>query len=87
MRNLNKDTTSESHNDFLIYSKLKPYIKDELVIPKHRIPYFNYKKYSNINAVNTYMLIIYKELNQKISENLHMNFDKIIELDKDNFFL
>ena len=87
IRNLNKNTTSLDHSDFLIYSKLKPYIKDELIIPKHRIPYFNYRKYSNINAVNTYMLIVYKEINQKIAVNLHLNFDKIVELDKDNFFL
>ena len=87
IRNLNKNTTSLDHSDFLIYSKLKPYIKDELIIPKHRIPYFNYRKYSNINAVNTYMLIVYKEITQKIAVNLHLNFDKIVELDKDNFFL
>jgi len=87
VRNFNVDTISTDHNDFLIYSKLKPYIKDELVIPKHRIPYFNYKKYSNINAVNTYMLIIYKDINKNIAENLHTNFDKIIELDKENFFI
>jgi hypothetical protein len=87
IRNLNINSKSEDHVDFLIYSKLKPYIKDELIIPKHRIPYFNYKKYSNINAVNTYMLIIYKSINQQIAKNLHMNFDKIIDLDKENFFL
>lgn len=87
IRNFNKDTKEEDHIDFMIYSRLKPYIKDELIIPKHRIPYFNYKKYSNINAVNTYMLIIYDSINIKVAENLHMNFDKIIELDNDNFFL
>ena len=65
---------------------LKPFIKDELIIPKHRIPYFNYRKYSNINAVNTYMLVIYNKINSKVAENLHYNFDKIIELDKENFF-
>lgn len=87
MRNYNQTTTFNLHTDFLIYSKLKPYIKDELIIPKHRIPYFNYKKYSNINAVNTYMLIVYKEINKKVAQNLHINFDKIIELDKENFFI
>jgi len=87
IRNLNKDSSSTDHSDFLIYSQLKPYIKDELVIPKHRIPYFNYKKYSNINAVNTYMLIVYKNIDNKITKNLHNNFDKIIELDNNNFFL
>ena len=85
-RNYNPESKSEDHLDFLIYSKLKPYIKDELVIPKHRIPYFNYKKYSHINAVNTYMLIVYKNLDKNVADNLHLNFDKIVELDKDNFF-
>jgi hypothetical protein len=87
IRNYNKDTNDDDHKDFIIYSKLKPYIKDELIIPKHRIPYFNYKKYSNINAVNTYMLIIYDSINTKVADNLHLNFDKIIELDNNNFFL
>jgi hypothetical protein len=87
IRNLNIDTTPPEHSDFLIYSKLKPYIKDELIIPKHRISYFNYKKYSNINAVNTYMLIIYKNANITILNNIHTNFDKIIELDKSNYFV
>ena len=86
VRNYNSDTHSDTHTDFLIYSKLKPFIKDELIIPKHRIPYFNYRKYSNINAVNTYMLIVYNKINPKVAENLHYNFDKIIELDKENFF-
>ena len=87
VRNYNIDSTENDHKDFIIYSKLKKYIKDELVIPKHRIPYFNYKKYSNINAVNTYMLIIYDSINKLVAENLHLNFNKIIELDKNNFFL
>ena len=87
VRNYNKDTVESEHTDFQIYSKLKPFIKDELIIPKHRIPYFNYRKYSNINAVNTYMLIVYNNINKKVAENLHLNFDKIISLDKDNFFI
>ena len=86
-RNYNKETTPELHTDFQIYSLLKPYIKDELIIPKHRIPYFNYKKYSHINAVNTYMLIVYNSINNEISSNLHNNFTKIIDLDNVNFFI
>jgi hypothetical protein len=86
IRNYNKDTNQSDHDDFAIYSRLKPYIKDELIIPKHRIPYFNYRKYSNINAVNTYMLIIYKNLDESITNNLHLNFDKIIKLDSENYF-
>ncbi len=86
VRNFNFETSYISHQDFQIYSLLKPYIKDELVIPKHRIPYFNYKKYSNINAVNTYMLIVYNNINSNISRVLHQNFDSIIDLDKKNYF-
>jgi hypothetical protein len=85
-RNYNLNTTSSDHEDFKIYSKLKPYIKDELVIPKHRIPYFNYRKFSNISAVNTYMLLVYKNVELNVSANLHNNFDKIVELDKEHFF-
>jgi hypothetical protein len=85
-RNYNLETLQTDHMDFQIYCKLKPYIKDELMIPKHRIPYFNYRRYSNINAVNTYMLIIYKDIDATISDNLHKNFDKIVTLDKENFF-
>lgn len=86
IRNSNKDTNSSQHTDFQIYSKLKPFIKDELIIPKHRIPYFNYKKFSYINAVNTYMLIVYNNINKNIADSLHNNFTKIIELDGSNFY-
>lgn len=86
VRNHNKDTKPEEHIDFQIYSIIKPYIKDELIVPKHRIPYFNYKKYSHISAVNTYMLIVYNTINENVKKNLHYNFDRIIELDKNNFF-
>lgn len=86
IRNSNSETNEMNHSDFQTYSKLKPYIKDELIIPKHRIPYFNYRKYSNINAVNTYMLIIYNKLNKPTADSLHANFSKILDLDKTNFF-
>jgi len=79
-RNYNKDTGYKIHEDFKIYSLLKPYIKDELIIPKHVISYFNYRKYSYINSVNTYMLIVYNDLSPEKSRKLHDNFDKIIEL-------
>ena len=85
-RNYNKDTKDDVHSDFKIYQKLKPYIKDELIIPKHRIPYFNYKKYSYINAVNTYMLIVYNNIPADIAENLSANFDQIMKLDLNNHF-
>jgi hypothetical protein len=87
VRKVNIDSNPEDHIDFQIYSILKPYIKDELIIPKHRIPYFNYKKYSHISAVNTYMLIVYKDcIHKNVKKNLHTNFDRIIELNKSNFF-
>ena len=79
-RNYNKDTEQSIHDDFKIYSILKPYIKDELVIPKHVISYFNYRKYSYINSVNTYMLIVYNKLDKIQAEKLHDNFDKIVEM-------
>ena len=81
------NTIAEQHDDHKIYSILKPFIKDEIIIPKSRIPYFNYKKYSNINAVNTYMLLVYNSLNKNIADKLSKNFDKIIALDKNNFFI
>lgn len=79
-RNYNKESKEENHLDFKIYSSLKKYIKDELIIPKHVISYFNYRKFSHINSVNTYMLIVYNNLSFEKSEKLHKNFDKIMEL-------
>ena len=32
------------------------------------------------------MLIVYNKINKKVAENLHLNFDQIVELDKDNFY-
>jgi hypothetical protein len=88
-RNYNINSIKELHKDFNIYYLLKDYIMDEIVIPKHRIPYFNYRKYCYINAVNTYMLIVYNKNNINISDiiDLHNNFDKIIELDNINYYL
>jgi hypothetical protein len=85
IRNFNKDTCVDEHKDYQAYSLLKPYIKDEILIPKHRIPYFNYKHYKPIYARDTYMLILYKNLDN--NTNLHKVFDIIIELDKTNYFI
>jgi len=71
-------------NDYPIYALLKPYIKDELIIPKGRIPYFNYRHNKHIFASDTYMLIVYKQIQYK---DFHRVFDKIIELDKTDFFI
>ena len=35
----------------------------------------------------TYMLIVYNKINENVAHNLHLNFDRIIELDKNNFFI
>jgi len=74
----------EKFDDYPIYALLKPYIKDELIIPKNRIPYFNYRHYKPINARDTYMLIVYKNIQFK---DFHIVFDKIMELDKTDFFI
>jgi len=85
LRNNNKNMYAEDFDDYPIYSLLKPFIKDELIIPKKKIPYFNYRHYKPINAVDTYMLIVYKDL-LPIYHSFHEVFDKIIILDKSNYF-
>ena len=82
-RNLNKNTLPEIHKDYPAYYLLKPYIKDELYIPKTVISYFNYRHYKPINASNTYMLIVYCNIS---NTNFHTVFSKIIDLDKNNYF-
>ena len=85
IRNYNKNTFPEDHNDYPIYSLLKPYIKDELIIPKNKIPYFNYRYYKPINASNTYMLIVYKNLSDEFKK-FHNVFDQILVLNTTNYF-
>jgi hypothetical protein len=87
-RNINTNITDISeYDDYLIYYLLKPYIKDELIIPKYRIPYFNYRLNKYIYAVDTYMLIIYNENDKDKFSKLHNIFDLIIDLDKNNYFI
>ena len=86
-RNYNKDSNIEVHNDFKLYYLLKPYIKDELVIPKFRIPYFNHRLDTYIYAVNTYMLFVYNKINEIYVKDIHNVFSKIIELDKKDYFI
>lgn len=83
-RNYKTDRDINGFSDYPIYELLKPYIKDELIIPKNRIPYFNFRHNKYINARDTYMLIVYKDIQFK---NFHIVFDKIIELDKTDFFI
>jgi hypothetical protein len=82
-RNLNKNTSPDTHKDYPIYQLLKPYIKDELFIPKNRISYFNYRQYKQIFAVDTYIIIVYNNISNTM---FHTIFNNIIELDKSNYF-
>jgi hypothetical protein len=86
-RNNNNNTNILEYNDYLIYYLLKSYIKDELIIPKYRIPYFNYRLNKYIYAVDTYMLIIYNDNDKDKFIKLHNIFDLIIDLDKNNYFI
>jgi hypothetical protein len=72
----NKDRKKDEFKDYYSYSNLKPYIKRELIIPKNRIPYFNYKKNKYIYAVNTYLLLIH---NNNIDKSYEPILDKINE--------
>ena len=83
-RNYQEGREGCNFDDYPIYALLKPYIKDELIIPKNRIPYFNYRHNKPIYARDTYMLIVYKDIQYK---DFHIVFDKIIELDKTDYFL
>lgn len=86
LRNYNKDYDYSLFKDYPVYSILKKYIKDELIIPKISIPYFNHKLHTFIYAVNTYMLLVYNNIEPKYTQQLHTNFDKIIELSNTNAF-
>ena len=85
-RNFNKNKNSELFKDYPIYYLLKSFIKDELIIPKHKIPYFNHRYNKPIYARDTYMLIIYKN-NNPFFKKLHKVFDKIIKLNINNYFI
>uniref|UniRef100_A0A6C0EFB0 PCIF1 WW domain-containing protein n=1 Tax=viral metagenome TaxID=1070528 RepID=A0A6C0EFB0_9ZZZZ len=86
-KNFNADSNPEDHSDYKIYSLLKPYIKSELIIPKKRIPYFNHRLNKPIYAVNTYMLIVYHNIDTKYVENILNVFDNIVDLDKKDYFI
>jgi hypothetical protein len=86
IRNLNKDHNYKLFQDYKTYSLLKPYIKDELIIPKQRIPYFNYSENTHIYAVNTYMLVVYDKIETRYVNNLKKLFDVILDIDKTNYF-
>ena len=84
-KNYNDDIPQELFKDYPIYYLLKPYIKYELIIPKKEIPYFNYRIYKKINAVDTYMLLVYINLNNTYIKYLHDCMNKIL-YNKNKFF-
>jgi hypothetical protein len=86
IKDYNINSNADDHLDYQIYSLLKPYIKSELIIPKKRIPYFNYRLNTPIYAVDTYMLIVYHNIEGKYINNILSVFDTIIKLDKDDYF-
>lgn len=73
----NKDIPDDEFNDFLAYKTIKPYIKKELIIPKNRIPYFNYKRNIHIYAVNTYLLLIHHPNIDKSYDNILTNINDV----------
>lgn len=86
-RHVNKHTNQKMHKDYKIYYHLKPFIKDELFIPKFRIPYFNHKQNKKIFACNTYMILVYNNINNNVVQCLHNIFNEIVELDKKDYFI
>ena len=87
----NNSIEQEKFKDFELYYLIKPFIKKELIIPKHRIPYFNHRRDMFIYAVNTYLLLIYNDdINpcyNDLTNNLKNCFEKIHELEKNNKFI
>ena len=88
VKNYNIDSAPELFRDYEVYYLLKPFIKYELIIPKKRIPYFNFRLHKDICAIDTYMLLVYNNKLQPLYiKYLHEAFDKIINLDKINYFI
>ena len=88
IKNYNCDLSPELFKDYGVYYLLKPFIKYELIIPKKRIPYFNFRLHKEICVVDTYMLLVYNNKLQPLYiKYLHEAFDKIINLDKINYFI
>ena len=85
-RNINQNLHPSMIKNYRAYSLLKEFVKDELFIPKKRIPYFNHRLNSYIYAVNTYMLLIY-DSPFPLVDKLHKVFDNIVLLDKQNKFI
>ena len=87
LKNNNINCDQELYKDYEVYYLLKPFIKCELIIPRKRIPYFNFRLHKDIYAIDTYMLLVYNKLQPLYIKYLHDCFDKIIILDKTNYFI
>jgi hypothetical protein len=87
MKNINKNTDNSKHTDYQIYYLLKPFIKNELLIPKKKIPYFNYRLNTAIYAVDTYMLFIYKDIDTSYTHPIDNIFNNIEQLGNNDFFI
>ena len=84
------DKCKNHFDDYKAYRNLIPYIQQQLIIPKNRIPYYNYKKNKYIYAVNSYLLLIHSD-NIDISYNevldkINSCFYIILENDKNNIY-
>lgn len=82
LKNNNINISNEYFKDYPIYYTLKPYIKYELIIPKYKIPCFNFKRNKSIYAVDTYLLFIYDKLDSlyynKIINELDIFYNKYL---------
>ena len=80
----------EKYKDYALYHILYKYIKEELIIPKFRIPYFNHRLNQYIYASNTYMLFVYNNIDINYTnyiKDIQNEFENIIILDKKNHFI
>ena len=81
----------KKYDDFEIYKNIKFFVKKELIIPKNRIPYFNYKRNVYIYAVNSYLLLLYNDnIDDKyipIINKINNAFELINNNDKNNLYI
>jgi hypothetical protein len=70
----------DKYDDYKAYKTLKKYIKDELIIPKSKMQYFNHRLNKYINASNSYILVVYNNLPQDTIKLLTKTVDTVVEL-------
>jgi hypothetical protein len=80
IKNHNSNTKVSDHSDYEAYALLKPFIKCELIIPKKSIGYFNHFENKPVYAANTYMLLIYHNIEKKYIGDIENTFDEIMTL-------